>query len=278
MRRPDSAAQVATYNPAVVDDPSRAPTPRAIASRRCRSSFPPTTRPRTSRRSSPRRSRSCPRWPTSSRSSPSTTAARTPRPPGRRARCCERPGPRRPPRGQQGLRRCPAQRLSRRALRSRLLHRWRPPVQGGRPRAASRPHGTGPTSPTSWSATASSAPIRSSALAYARAYRLALRIFYRLGVRDVDCACKLFRARVTGGRSPGVGRRVPVGGAADQAQAAWPDDRRDRRAALPAHGRLGVRREPEGRVPRDPRLLEPAPAAVGEPRQGARSAASQFSS
>jgi glycosyltransferase involved in cell wall biosynthesis len=30
-------------------------------------------------------------------------------------------------------------------------------------------------------------------LAYARAYRLALRIFYRLGVRDVDCACKLFR-------------------------------------------------------------------------------------
>ena len=30
-------------------------------------------------------------------------------------------------------------------------------------------------------------------LAYARVYRLALRIFYRLGVRDVDCACKLFR-------------------------------------------------------------------------------------
>jgi glycosyltransferase involved in cell wall biosynthesis len=30
-------------------------------------------------------------------------------------------------------------------------------------------------------------------LAYARAYRLALRLFYRLGVRDVDCACKLFR-------------------------------------------------------------------------------------
>src|SRR5688572_14467963 len=29
--------------------------------------------------------------------------------------------------------------------------------------------------------------------AYAKAYRLALRIFYRLGVRDVDCACKLFR-------------------------------------------------------------------------------------
>lgn len=33
-------------------------------------------------------------------------------------------------------------------------------------------------------------PIR---LAYARVYRLALRIFFRLHVRDVDCACKLFR-------------------------------------------------------------------------------------
>lgn len=32
-------------------------------------------------------------------------------------------------------------------------------------------------------------------LAYARAYRLALRIFYGLGVRDPDCACKLFRRR-----------------------------------------------------------------------------------
>jgi glycosyltransferase involved in cell wall biosynthesis len=30
-------------------------------------------------------------------------------------------------------------------------------------------------------------------LVYARFYRLALRIFYRLGVRDVDCACKVFR-------------------------------------------------------------------------------------
>jgi len=30
-------------------------------------------------------------------------------------------------------------------------------------------------------------------LAYARAYRLALRIFYGLRVRDPDCACKLFR-------------------------------------------------------------------------------------
>ncbi len=34
------------------------------------------------------------------------------------------------------------------------------------------------------------APIR---LLYARLYRLALRIFFGLGVRDVDCACKVFR-------------------------------------------------------------------------------------
>jgi len=44
-------------------------------------------------------------------------------------------------------------------------------------------------------------------LAYARAYRLALRIFYRLGVRDVDCACKLFR------RASLAGIRLESGGA-----------------------------------------------------------------
>lgn len=44
-------------------------------------------------------------------------------------------------------------------------------------------------------------------LAYARAYRLALKIFYRLGVRDVDCACKLFR------RSALEGIRLESGGA-----------------------------------------------------------------
>jgi glycosyltransferase involved in cell wall biosynthesis len=44
-------------------------------------------------------------------------------------------------------------------------------------------------------------------LAYARAYRLALRIFYRLGVRDVDCACKLFR------RASLEGIRLESGGA-----------------------------------------------------------------
>jgi glycosyltransferase involved in cell wall biosynthesis len=43
--------------------------------------------------------------------------------------------------------------------------------------------------------------------AYARAYRLALRIFYRLGVRDVDCACKLFK------RAALEGVRLESGGA-----------------------------------------------------------------
>jgi glycosyltransferase involved in cell wall biosynthesis len=43
--------------------------------------------------------------------------------------------------------------------------------------------------------------------AYARAYRLALRIFYRLGVRDVDCACKLFK------RAALDGVRLESGGA-----------------------------------------------------------------
>ena len=43
--------------------------------------------------------------------------------------------------------------------------------------------------------------------AYARAYRLALNIFYRLDVRDVDCAFKLFR------RSALEGIRLESGGA-----------------------------------------------------------------
>jgi glycosyltransferase involved in cell wall biosynthesis len=43
--------------------------------------------------------------------------------------------------------------------------------------------------------------------AYARAYRLALNIFFRLGVRDVDCAFKLFR------RSALEGIRLESGGA-----------------------------------------------------------------
>jgi glycosyltransferase involved in cell wall biosynthesis len=44
-------------------------------------------------------------------------------------------------------------------------------------------------------------------LAYARAYRFALRLFYGLGVRDVDCACKLFQ------RDALEGVRLESGGA-----------------------------------------------------------------
>jgi glycosyltransferase involved in cell wall biosynthesis len=44
-------------------------------------------------------------------------------------------------------------------------------------------------------------------LAYARAYRLALRIFFGLPARDPDCACKLFR------RDALVGIRLESGGA-----------------------------------------------------------------
>jgi glycosyltransferase involved in cell wall biosynthesis len=44
-------------------------------------------------------------------------------------------------------------------------------------------------------------------LAYARSYRLALRIFFGLKVRDPDCACKLFR------RSALEGIRLESGGA-----------------------------------------------------------------
>ncbi|HSH22020.1 MAG TPA: glycosyltransferase, partial [Candidatus Caenarcaniphilales bacterium] len=44
-------------------------------------------------------------------------------------------------------------------------------------------------------------------LLYARAYRLALRLFYGLRVRDPDCACKLFR------RSALEGVRLESGGA-----------------------------------------------------------------
>lgn len=44
-------------------------------------------------------------------------------------------------------------------------------------------------------------------LAYARVYRACLRLFFGLGVRDVDCACKLFR------RDALAGIRLESGGA-----------------------------------------------------------------
>ena len=73
---------------------------------------------------------------------------------------------------------------------------------------------------------------------YARAYRLANRIFFGLKVTDVDCACKVFR------REALEGMRVESGGAffsaeiAHQAAGRRPNRRRGRRPPLPADGRF----------------------------------------
>jgi glycosyltransferase involved in cell wall biosynthesis len=74
-------------------------------------------------------------------------------------------------------------------------------------------------------------PIRT---AYARAYRLANRIFYGLRVRDVDCACKLFR------REALDGVRVESGGAFFSAELLIKVIQRGRRIAevgVPHHPR-----------------------------------------
>ena len=83
-------------------------------------------------------------------------------------------------------------------------------------------------------------------IVYARTYKLANRIFFGLRVRDVDCACKLFR------REALEGVRVESGGAffsaellvkiAEQGRS----DRRGRRPALPAD-RRARRRAPSRR-------------------------------
>ena len=52
---------------------------------------------------------------------------------------------------------------------------------------------------------------------YARLYKLANRVWFGLRVRDVDCACKLFRRTGAPGHPRGVGWRVLLGGAAHQA-------------------------------------------------------------
>ena len=101
---------------------------------------------------------------------------------------------------------------------------------------------------------------------YARAYRLANRIFFGLKVTDVDCACKLLR------REALEGLRVESGGAFFSAEmiiklrGRRQDRGRGRCPPLPPHGRLGHRRQAPGRLPRHPRLLAPAPAHVGQPQ------------
>ena len=99
---------------------------------------------------------------------------------------------------------------------------------------------------------------------YARAYRLANRIFFGLKVTDVDCACKLFRREALDGPARRIRRRLLLGRDDHQAAGGRPDRRRGGRAPLPANGRVGDRREPAGRPPRGPRLLVAAPADVGE--------------
>ena len=79
--------------------------------------------------------------------------------------------------------------------------------------------------------------------AYARAYRLANRIFFGLKVTRRRLRLQAVPARGARGRPRRVGRRVLLGRAADQARRGGPHDRRGRRAALPADGRLGDRRQ-----------------------------------
>ena len=106
---------------------------------------------------------------------------------------------------------------------------------------------------------------------YARAYRLANRIFFGLRVTDVDCACKLFRR--DGARAASA---VESGGAFFSAElliklrAAGASVVEVGVPALPADGRLGDRRQAAGRPPRGPRLLAAPAADVGEPRARAR--------
>ena len=96
-------------------------------------------------------------------------------------------------------------------LRPRGVHRRRsavPPGRSGPPaRAAGARLGAGPGLPdvvVGYRLKRADPAVR---LVYARAYRLALRIFFRLNVRDVDCACKLFR------REALEGVRLESGGA-----------------------------------------------------------------
>lgn len=56
--------------------------------------------------------------------------------------------------------------------------------------------GSGPDVVAGYRIRRADAPLR---LAYARVYRFALRVWFGLRVRDVDCACKLFRREALGG-------------------------------------------------------------------------------
>ena len=174
-------------------------------------------------------------------------------------------GPRRPPPDEPRLRGRAAVGLPRRAPRARRVHRRRPPVPRRGPRPADRAARPRPTRRTSWSATGSSAPTRSSGPSTRSVYRFANRVWFGLRVRDVDCACKLFR------REALAGIAVESGGAFFSAElliklrVGRPDGRRGRRAAPSPDGRLTDRREAERDLPGRARLLAAPPADVVEP-------------
>ena len=112
---------------------------------------------------------------------------------------------------------------------------------------------------------------------YARTYKLANRIFFGLKVKDVDCACKLFR------REALEGVRVESGGAFFSAellikvQAAGPHRGPGRHPALPADGGLADRRQAVGDLARRQGLLGPAAAACGRTGSGRAGAAARSS-
>ena len=114
-------------------------------------------------------------------------------------------------------------------------------------------------------------------IAYARAYRLANRIFFGLTVTDVDCACKLFRREALEGLRVEFRRRLLLGGDDHQAPRRRPDGGRGRCPALPTDGRVRERCQAPGGLQGRPRLLEPPPADVGRTGRARCVAASRWS-
>ena len=175
--------------------PATAHRARRPASPACRTSSRPTTRRPTSRASSTRRSRRCRGSPRRSRSSRRRRLAR--RDAGHRRRAGRAPS--RTSSAPSTTRRTSATaRRSGRASRRPATSSSPSPTATASSRSRTSAGSTARLAAdgrarTSWSASGSSAPTRSSGPLYARAYRLANRIFFGLRVPDVDCACKLFR-------------------------------------------------------------------------------------
>ena len=110
------------------------------------------------------------------------------------------------------------------------VHRRRPPVPGRRPRPAHRAPRARPISPdvvVGFRIKRADPLVR---IVYARAYRLANRIFFGLQVTRRRLRLQAVPARGARGRRGRVGRRVLLGRAADQAAGRGPDGRRGRRA------------------------------------------------